>query len=154
MPIHKLGQNPHIYTISPAQVQAAITLPDFLQLSMVCMTLSHQMNRTRDGARCDMLMEPFYQYRGNAIRSLNSEINVEHKRTADIVIAGIMMLLLIDVSHFSSKQMENQRQSLLSHIFEKRPNKAPCRIGNVTFRVFKEYSCCAAEFVHWQGQKH
>lgn len=103
MPIHELGQNPYIYTISSMQLRAATTLPDFLQLGIVCMTLSHRMNRTRNETRYDPLTETFYQYRGNAIRSLKESINVAHKCTADIVIAGMITLLLTDVSrHFET----------------------------------------------------
>lgn len=52
------------------------------------------MNRTTNNA----LAEPFYRYRGNAIRSLKETIDGKHQRTADVVIAGIITLLLIDVS--------------------------------------------------------
>ncbi|KIX09109.1 uncharacterized protein Z518_00187 [Rhinocladiella mackenziei CBS 650.93] len=61
------------------------------------MTLSHRINRTRNDLQCNALAESFYRYRGNVIRSLREDINVEHKRTGDIVIAGIMSLLLADV---------------------------------------------------------
>lgn len=107
MPIHELGQNPYIYTISPMQLRAATMLPEFLQLGMVCMTLSHRMNRTRNEPRYETLAETFYQYRGNAIRSLNESINVDHKCTADIIIAGIITLLLTDVSRHSETMNTN-----------------------------------------------
>jgi hypothetical protein len=98
MPIHELGQNPHIYHVSPAHIRSATLVPDYLRLGMICMTLSHRMNRTRHAPESKALAETFYRYRGVVIRSLNEEIGVEHKRTSDIVIAGIVTLLLADVS--------------------------------------------------------
>lgn len=61
------------------------------------MTLSHRINRTRDGNHSKALAESFYRYRGLAIRSLREDIDVEHRRTGDIVLAGVMSLLLSDV---------------------------------------------------------
>lgn len=101
-PIHELGENPHIYRISPTHLRAATDLPEFIFLGVVCMTLSHRMNRTRSEPQYKALAETFYHYRGNAIRSLNETINVEHKRTADVVIAGIITLLLTDAQHGAS----------------------------------------------------
>ena len=70
------------------------------------MTLSHQINRTRNEPHSNALAEKFFRYRGLAIRSLSEDISVEYKRTADIVIAGIVTLLLADVSRFSLKHWE------------------------------------------------
>ena len=56
------------------------------------------MNRTRDDPQCKNLAETFYRYRGIVLRSLNEDINVEQKRMGDIVMAGILSLLLADVS--------------------------------------------------------
>ncbi|RYC56717.1 hypothetical protein CHU98_g9497 [Xylaria longipes] len=48
------------------------------------------------------LVESFYRYRGLAIRSLSEDIGVEDRRTGDVVIAGIVTLLLLDVQHGAS----------------------------------------------------
>ena len=106
-PIHELGQNPHVYRISAAHLRGAAMHPDFIRLGMVCMTVSHHMNRTRSSGPGGYLTESFYRYRGNAIRSLNETIDSEHNRTADVVIAGIITLLLTDVSPSSMAQWES-----------------------------------------------
>jgi hypothetical protein len=67
------------------------------------MALSHRMNRSRDHPKSKALAQKFYMYRGNAIRSLAEEFNVGDKCAADIVIAGALTLLLIDVSPSSIK---------------------------------------------------
>ena len=101
VPLNELAPNPHIYLLSPAHLQIGLggSIPDYLRLSLVCMTLSHRINRTRGyhDPHCVHLVKNFYQYRGILIRSLGEDISVEHKRTSDAVIAGIMTLLLIDV---------------------------------------------------------
>lgn len=40
----------------------------------------------------------FFRYRGLVIRSLKEEINMGDNCSSDFVIAGILMLLLVDVS--------------------------------------------------------
>ena len=67
---------------------------------MLCMALSHRMNRTRGSPWADhrALAERFYMYRGNAIRSLRESLNLESHCTDNIAIAGIVTLLLADVS--------------------------------------------------------
>ncbi|KAI0010167.1 putative C6 finger domain protein [Xylariaceae sp. FL0662B] len=102
IPIHELGQNPSVHPISPTHLRAATTVPRHLRLGILCMTLSHRMNRTRDDSHCNSLAEAFYRYRGIAIRSLNEDINVEDKRTGDIVITGVITLLLVDVQQGDS----------------------------------------------------
>lgn len=62
------------------------------------MTLSHRINRARHSPQSRDLIESFYLYRGLAIRSLSEDIDVEGRRTGDVVIAGIVTLLLLDVS--------------------------------------------------------
>lgn len=52
------------------------------------------MHRTRSR----VLARSFYEFRGKAIRGLNEMIGVEKQRAGDAVIAGILMLLLTDVS--------------------------------------------------------
>ncbi|KAK0630366.1 fungal-specific transcription factor domain-containing protein [Bombardia bombarda] len=102
-PINELGPNPYIYLLSPAHVQIGLSVPDHLRLGMVCMTLSHRINRTRDNDPLrNVLTQNFYRYRGIVIRSLNEDINVEHKRTSNLVIAGVITLLLADVQQGAS----------------------------------------------------
>ena len=67
------------------------------------MTLGHRINRMREDPQRNNLAETFYRYRGIVIRSLIEDINVERKRMGDVVIAGILSLLLADVSR-SAKQ--------------------------------------------------
>lgn len=95
IPITQLGPNPHIYPISTTILRQSQSLPDFLRFGMVCMALCHRMNRTMDKA----LLRKFYLYRGIAIRSLNDTLAVEHERTTDIVIAGVLTILLVDVRY-------------------------------------------------------
>lgn len=66
------------------------------------MSLSHRMSRTTNGFRSSALAEPFYRYRGIIIRGLRDDMDVEHKRTGDSVIAGILTILLADVSDGST----------------------------------------------------
>lgn len=54
------------------------------------------MNRTRDAA----LSERFYLYRGAAIRSLRQYLDQESHHVTDAALAGIVSLLLADVSRF------------------------------------------------------
>ncbi|EAL86331.1 C6 finger domain protein, putative [Aspergillus fumigatus Af293] len=48
--------------------------------------------------RSKSLAVTFYRYRGLVIRSLRNDINQGHKRASDVVLAGIITLLLVDVS--------------------------------------------------------
>ncbi|KAF2471146.1 C6 zinc finger domain-containing protein [Lindgomyces ingoldianus] len=102
IPIHQLGPNPYIYPVSPAHFQSGATLPDHLRLVFVCMALSHRINRTRNDPQCKALAVTFYRYRGIVIRSLSEDINVEYKRTSDILLAGIISLLLADTQQGAS----------------------------------------------------
>lgn len=74
---------------------------------MICMTLSHRMNRIRGdpGSNQKALVEKFYMYRGDAIRSLREHLSLEHHRLSDVAITGIVTLLLTDVRQFSSKPL-------------------------------------------------
>ena len=102
--VGELGNNSEssIYRISPSLLREASMSPQFLQFAMFCMTLSHRINRTRGepGVNHNMktMAERFYQYRGDAIRSLREFLEVESHCTADVAIAGIVSLLLADVS--------------------------------------------------------
>ena len=61
------------------------------------------MSRSRDHPEWNALAQNFYIYRGNAIRSLTKEFTGEDKCATDVVIAGALTLLLIDVSPSSVK---------------------------------------------------
>lgn len=65
------------------------------------MALGHRINRTRGetGVNHREMAERFYQYRGDAIRSLREFLEVESHYTTDVAIAGIVSLLLADVSN-------------------------------------------------------
>ncbi|KAF3492420.1 C6 zinc finger domain-containing protein [Arthroderma uncinatum] len=101
-PIQGLGHNPYIYRISPTHLRATTSLPDFITLGVVCMTLNHRMHRIRDQSHCRDLTETYYRFRASVIRSLNESINIESRRTTDIVVAGILTLLLIDAQRGDS----------------------------------------------------
>ncbi|OGM47901.1 hypothetical protein ABOM_002779 [Aspergillus bombycis] len=95
--ITRLGQNSAVYQITPPIFQMAIAAhPDHIRLVIVCMTLSHRMNRARNGPECHALARNFFHYRGQLIRSLSDDIKAEHKCMSDLVIAGILTLLLVD----------------------------------------------------------
>ncbi|KAI2622494.1 fungal-specific transcription factor domain-containing protein [Hypoxylon sp. NC1633] len=76
--------------------------PDYLRFGMLCMILSHRINKMRNGPQCKALAEKFYLYRGLALRSLSEHLNVEGRRTDDMVIAGILTILLIDIQQGAS----------------------------------------------------
>ncbi|KAH6640419.1 fungal-specific transcription factor domain-containing protein [Chaetomium tenue] len=104
VPLRELGDHPGIYRISPSLVRESISLPDYLQLGMLCMALSHRMNRIWGDPQVNhkALAERFYTHRGNAIRSLRELLNQESHRTSDVVIAGIVTLLLVDLQQGAS----------------------------------------------------
>ncbi|KAI8717164.1 Zn(2)-C6 fungal-type domain-containing protein [Fusarium sp. LHS14.1] len=101
-PIQELGNNPHIYQLSIMHIQRAVNKPDYLNFGMLCMTLSHRINRTRNDPQSKALAEKFYSYWGLAVRSLNEQLNVQNRQTSDLVMAGIMTLLLADVQQGTS----------------------------------------------------
>jgi hypothetical protein len=93
-----------VYKITPTLFQKGVSRPDYVRLSIVCMAISHRLNRTRDNldshTQC-ALGKTFLHYRGLIIRSLNEDVGEENKRTQDVVLAGIITLLLADVSIYS-----------------------------------------------------
>lgn len=99
IPIHELGPNPSIYPLSYMHIRSGTSLPDYLRLSFVSMTLSHRINRLRDSAPCNVLVRTLWQYRGMVIRSLRESISAERDCMSDVVLAGTISLLLADVSH-------------------------------------------------------
>ncbi|KAK5661105.1 hypothetical protein OQA88_10995 [Cercophora sp. LCS_1] len=102
IPIHQLGHNPHIYRISPDHVQKAPSQPEYVGLGVLCMTLSHRISRIRTQGDSKALVQKFYHYRGNAIRSLSQAIDTTDRRFDDAVLAGILLLLLVDVQQGTS----------------------------------------------------
>ena len=83
--------------------QNGMTRPDYVRLGLVCASLSHRMNQTREDPQSNSLATTFFHYRGLIIRSLNEDIGVDHKRMSNLVVAGILTLVIVDVSWFCSK---------------------------------------------------
>ncbi|KAI8151729.1 hypothetical protein KHU50_011987 [Colletotrichum sp. SAR 10_65] len=97
VPIHQFGQNPHIYPLTDRHLRVGARAPEYLQFGMVCMTLSHRLNRTRSDIQSrKVLSERFYIYWGLAVRSLTEHLNAQDEQTSDMVIAGILTILLAD----------------------------------------------------------
>lgn len=96
--MQRLGPSPHIYPISASLVQMASSSPDYLQWGMICMILSHRINRTRGEQRCQELNAKFYNYWGLAVQSLNRHLDTKCTHDSNMLIAGILTLLLADVS--------------------------------------------------------
>ena len=94
----KLGRNTAIYPITPGIVQMAMAKhPDHIRMVIVCMTLSHRMNRLQYENGSHSLGRDFFHHRGQLIRSLSDDLELQHRRTSDVVIAGMLTLLLVDV---------------------------------------------------------
>ncbi|KFY13971.1 hypothetical protein V492_02933 [Pseudogymnoascus sp. VKM F-4246] len=88
-----------VYKITPTLFQKGVSRPDYVRLSIVCMAISHRLNRTRDNLDSHTLCtlrKTFLHYRGLIISSLNNDVGAENKRTQDVVLAGIITLLLAD----------------------------------------------------------
>ncbi|KAJ5004563.1 hypothetical protein K4K57_012217 [Colletotrichum sp. SAR 10_99] len=96
-PIHQFGQNPHIYPLTDRHLRVGARAPEYLPFGMICMTLSHRLNRTRSDMQSrKVLSERFYIYWGLAVRSLTEHLNAQDEQTSDIVVAGILTILLAD----------------------------------------------------------
>ncbi|KAI9038991.1 uncharacterized protein KD926_010093 [Aspergillus affinis] len=92
---HDWGLNTAIYPITPDIVQMAMARhPDHIRMVIVCMTLSHLLNRIRKESASQARMRDFFHYRGRLIRSLSDDIQSEQRRTSDRVIARMLTLLL------------------------------------------------------------
>ncbi|KAI1370492.1 fungal-specific transcription factor domain-containing protein [Hypoxylon crocopeplum] len=102
IPIQELGRNPHIYPLSDTHLQVAAISPDYLRYGMLCMTLSHRINRTRSEPQYKALIHKFYLYWGLALRSLSEQLDTEERRSDDMVLAGVLTLLLTDVQQGTS----------------------------------------------------
>ena len=156
--MRQLGPNPFIYSIQPAHMQFGTELPGHLRFGMICMTLSHRINRLRSSSEFDgnavafkreapLLLESFYRYRGLVIRSLSEDLGNEAKRGGNVVIAGIVMLLLAEVSSVAAHHHFLLQEGLLgrdvlnlnadanSYPAPFRFNKAPRPTGGATSRV-------------------
>ncbi|KAF7591994.1 hypothetical protein BBP40_000774 [Aspergillus hancockii] len=97
--ISNLGQNTAVYPITPPIFQMAIAShPDHVRLVIVCMTISHRMNRMRNDTRYHELAGHFFHYRGQLIRSLSNDI----WGMSNLVIAGMLTLLLVDAQQGAS----------------------------------------------------
>ncbi|KAG8417215.1 hypothetical protein J3459_012509 [Metarhizium acridum] len=99
VPMEQLGSNPFVYAISERHIKAGTMFPDYLRLTLVCTTLSHRINRLGLDPNHGALAQAFYQYRGVIIRSLREDASDGGRHISDVFIAGVVMLLLIDVSH-------------------------------------------------------
>jgi hypothetical protein len=58
------------------------------------------MSQTGHDLDSKKLEKTFYHYRGLMIRSLNNDISTPNERYGDTVLAGILTLLMADVSPF------------------------------------------------------
>lgn len=56
------------------------------------------MNRLGNEGYQNSLAKSFYHFRGIIIRSLREDIEARHKRNGDLLVAGVIALLLADVS--------------------------------------------------------
>lgn len=70
---------------------------------MLCMIVSHRINQIGSAIPHRAMVEKFYLYWGLAVRSLNEFLDMEDRRSGDSVIAGILTLLLADVSDYYPK---------------------------------------------------
>ena len=96
--MNALGQNPHIYVISPEYCQMGSLFPPYVRLGLVCMAVSYRINQTRSVGQPHPLEKAYYQHRGEIIRSLGQAIAVKGAQADDTVLAGTVSLLLCDVS--------------------------------------------------------
>lgn len=95
--INEFGPHPSLYLLPLSQLHRVARCPHYLTLNFVCMTLTHRINRIRNSSPCHGLVQDFYRYRSIALRALNEDIGASHKRTGDLVLAGVINLLLSDV---------------------------------------------------------
>lgn len=125
----RLGPNTNIYKLSPKSFRLGLTRPTHLQLGFICMTLSHRINQMGHGSDSTMLGKAFFRYRGLMIRSLNDDISIQDKRSDDVVLAGILTLMLADVSidYFQSFYGIFSKQPLFARL-----SKASRSIGGIT----------------------
>lgn len=98
VPIHKLRQHAGICLVTATPVQIGAGFPEYIRLSLICITLSHRINRMRSDTRHNALAKCFYHLRGLIIHSLREDIGFRNNRNGDVLVAGVIALLLADVS--------------------------------------------------------
>lgn len=143
--IHRMGQADFVYLITPKLFQKGIAHPDYLRLGLVCTAVSHRMNRTRNNLSSDQLRsleETLLHYHGAIIRSLSRDIGEQDTQPRDTTIAGIITLLLADVSRVLTVK-GRQWQSQIADIIHSRPSRASSFIADGISKAYKSRSCCA-----------
>jgi hypothetical protein len=99
------------------------------------MIMSHRINQTSNALQLKPLMEKFYFYWGLAVRSLNEYLNMEDKRAGNTIIAGILTLLLADVSLFCPKMRQGYSVCLRDY-FLSRSTKEGRSIGDAIYAQY------------------
>lgn len=99
------------------------------------MIMSHRINQTSNELQLKPLMEKFYFYWGLAVRSLNEYLNMEDKRAGNTIIAGILTLLLADVSLFCPSTYQSYSLCLRDR-FLYRSTKEGRLIGDVIYAQY------------------
>lgn len=99
------------------------------------MIMSHRVNQTKNTLQLQPLMEKFYFYWGLAVRSLNEHINMEDKRAGNTIIAGILTLLLADVSQVYPKRYQSYSLCLRDR-FLYRSTKEDRLIGDAIYAQY------------------
>lgn len=91
----------NVYPISREVFARTVDRPDYLRYGLVCMVLMHRSNRLRDvDPEVNALQHTFLHFRGVVIRSLLEAIATEETQKSNIVLAGTLNLLLLEVSSF------------------------------------------------------
>jgi hypothetical protein len=94
--MNEITPNFGVPLISPVIFQNGLGYPDHVRLVLVCTSLGHLMCQSE--GNWIALYPTFFYFRGLIIKSLRDDINCDEKRTGNFVIAGMLTLLLIDVS--------------------------------------------------------
>ncbi|KAK1147372.1 hypothetical protein N8T08_001453 [Aspergillus melleus] len=100
LPHLEIAPTAYVFRISPFIFQKGLSYPDHLKFMLVCTSLTHRMNQNE--AHLRDLEKTFFHYRGQIIRSLRDSIDAPSNSTGDLVIAGTLTLLLIDVQQGAS----------------------------------------------------
>jgi len=96
--MEELGPNPYLHFITPSGFQSAGALPDYIRYGFICMTLSHRINQASNNFQSKSLVRSFYHFRGLVICSINKDLKLDYQLKGNGLIAGIVTLLLLDVS--------------------------------------------------------
>ncbi|KAJ5151639.1 C6 zinc finger domain-containing protein [Penicillium capsulatum] len=153
--LRELGFDVPKYEFSPSHFQHVFGLPEYIRFGLVCMSLSHRMSRTPNGFRSNALAEPFYRYRGLIIRGLRDDMDVEHKRTCDSVIAGILTILLADAHQGASSHWRTHLEGLQKiitlrggiRVLAKQPRLLPLLLSFVFVTVIGDSTAPASDMV-------